>query len=94
MAIHATQWYSAEWAKQKGLYTEVYESIEELDIELNKFLKTTVSMNPEAMRLLKKVFWKGTDDWDELLAERAITSGKLVLSDFSKTEIGKFLSSK
>lgn len=94
MAIHATKWYTAEWAQQKGLYTEVYDSVEELDIELEKFLNTTAGMNPEAMKLLKKVFWKGTEDWDNLLADRAVTSGKLVLSDFSKKAIGKFLSPK
>ena len=42
------------------------------------------------MRLLKKVFWEGTEHWDDLLIERAAMSGELVLSDFSKKSISKF----
>lgn len=91
MAINATEWQTAAWAKQKGLFTEVFESIQQLDEYMESFLTTLSSMNPEAMILLKEVFWKGTEDWDALLAERAVTSGRLVLSDFSKKAIGKFL---
>ena len=44
------------------------------------------------MRLLKKTFWEGTENWDKLLAERAAVSGKLVLSDFTKNAIAAFKS--
>lgn len=91
MAINATEWQTAKWAKLKGLYTEVFESTEQLDEYLDTFLATLVTMNPEAMSLLKKVFWKGTEHWDELLKQRAEMSGHLVLSEFSKNAIGKFL---
>lgn len=91
MAINATEWQTAEWAKQKGLYTEAFESLDQLDAYIGEFLSTLKGMNPEAMTMLKKVFWQGTDDWDSLLAERAQMSGRLVLSDFSKKAIGKFL---
>ena len=43
--------------------------------------------NPEAMSQLKKIFWEGTGNWDALLAERAATSGRLVLSDFARKAI-------
>jgi len=91
MAINATEWQTAAWAKQKGLFTEVFESTQQLDEYIDSFLTTLSSMNPEAMTLLKEVFWKNTYDWDALLIERAEMSGKLVLSDFSKKAIGKFL---
>jgi methylglutaconyl-CoA hydratase len=42
------------------------------------------------MALLKKVFWEGTEHWDELLLERAAMSGKLVLSDFTRNAINAF----
>jgi methylglutaconyl-CoA hydratase len=42
------------------------------------------------MTEMKKVFWKGTEDWDNLLAERAAISGRLVLSDFTKETLKKF----
>ncbi len=90
LTINATALQSAEWARQKGLFTEVYESAEELDSAIEALCEKLVASNPEAMRLLKNVFWQGTEHWDELLAERAAVSGKLVLSDFTKNAIAKF----
>ena len=92
MSLNATEWKTADWARQKGLYTDVFDSVEQLDEYIVHFSEKLVSMNPEAMRLLKEVFWEGTGHWDKLLEERAEMSGRLVLSDFSKNAIGKFLS--
>ena len=91
MAINATEWRTAEWAREKGLFTEVFQSTEQLDEYVTHFTEKLVTMNPEAMRLLKKVFWEGTDHWDALLEERAEMSGRLVLSEFSKKAISSFL---
>lgn len=90
MAINATEWQSAEWAKEKGLYTEVHETIEEMDEAIQVLADKLASSNPEAMKLLKKIFWEGTEHWDNLLDERAGMSGKLVLSDFTRNAINKF----
>ncbi len=90
MAINATEWYDAEWAREKGLYAETFNSIEEMDEAIQVLADKLASSNPEAMTLLKKVFWEGTENWDNLLAERAAMSGKLVLSDFTKNAINKF----
>ena len=90
LAINATGWKDANWAKEKGMYAETFASIEELDNAVRSLAKTLSQSNPEAMELLKKVFWKGTENWDTLLVERAEMSGKLILSDFSKNAINKF----
>lgn len=90
MAINATEWYPAEWAREKGLYADIYDSVEEMDNAIEELANKLASSNPEAMMLLKKVFWEGTENWDQLLSERAAMSGKLVLSDFSKSAINKF----
>lgn len=90
LAINATEWRSARWAKENGLYAEIFESAEEMDLRINELAKTLANSNPEAMALLKKVFWEGTEHWDELLSERALLSGKLVLSDFTINAINKF----
>lgn len=87
IAIDANSFYSAEWAKNKGLFTQVFESTEELDDAVISFAKNLCSYNPEAMAEMKKVFWKGTEDWDTLLAERAAVSGRLVLSEFTKEKL-------
>lgn len=90
MAINATEWYTAEWAREKGLYAEIFESADEMDKAIEVLSHQLADSNPEAMMLLKKVFWEGTENWDTLLSERAAMSGKLVLSDFTKNAINKF----
>ena len=90
IAIDANSFYPAEWAKQKGLFTDVYESTEALDEAVKTTAEHLCTYNTEAMLEMKKVFWKGTDDWDDLLAERAQTSGRLVLSEFTKEKLKGF----
>ncbi|MFZ4753339.1 MAG: enoyl-CoA hydratase/isomerase family protein [Chitinophagaceae bacterium] len=90
LAIDATEWRSAEWAKKHGLYAEMYKTTEELDDAVNRLADKLAHSNPEAMAMLKKVFWQGTDHWDKLLPERAAMSGKLVLSQFTRDAIEKF----
>jgi methylglutaconyl-CoA hydratase len=90
MTINATKWFDASWAREKGLYTEVFDSVDEMDAELAKLATTLSKSNPEAMEGLKKIMWQGSEHWDELLMERAVSSGTLVLSDFTKNAISKF----
>jgi methylglutaconyl-CoA hydratase len=90
MTINASKWFDASWAREKGLYTEVFDSVEEMDVEVEKLASTLSKSNPEAMKGLKKVMWQGSEHWDELLMERAVSSGTLVLSDFTKNAIEKF----
>ena len=91
MALDATSWYTAEWSREKGLYHAVYDSTEELNEAVDRFIETLISMNPEALAGLKKVFWEGTDNWNNILETRAEMSGRLVLSKFSKETIAGFL---
>ncbi|WP_431158999.1 enoyl-CoA hydratase/isomerase family protein [Winogradskyella poriferorum] len=90
IAIDANSFYPAEWAKSKGLFTQVYETTEELDAEVKAFAENLCNYNPEAMRDMKTMFWAGTENWDTLLAERAAISGRLVLSDFTKETLKRF----
>lgn len=90
MAIDATTFYTPDWARQKGLYAEVFESTEAMDEAVAKLAETLVNSNPEAQQLIKKVSWEGTDHWDQLLEERAEMSGRLVLSEYTKTVLAKY----
>jgi methylglutaconyl-CoA hydratase len=92
IAIDANNFYDANWAREKGLYANVHESIEILDEEVQKFAEHLCTYNLDAMIEMKKVFWRGTDNWDNLLAERAAISGRLVLSDFTKEKLKGFRS--
>jgi len=90
MSINATEWQTANWAREKGMYTALYATIQELDIAVQSLAERLAASNPEAMTELKKVFWEGTENWDSLLSERAAVSGRLVLSDFTKESIARF----
>ena len=92
LAINATSWRSAEWAMQKGLYNEIYETSSEMDNAIQSLAHKLSNSNPAAMQELKQVFWEGTEDWDTLLVSRASISGKLVLSDFTRDAISTFKS--
>ena len=84
ITIDANTFQSAEWAKAKGLYADVFESAEALDEGVMKMADYLLSTNPEAQQMLKKVFWENCEHWDELLETRAEASGRLVLSDYTK----------
>lgn len=92
LAINATEWKDSKWALTKGLYSEVFEDAAQMDREIMEFLERIKKFNPEAMAEMKRIFWEGTENWDQLLADRAAVSGRLVLSDFTRNAINKFKS--
>jgi methylglutaconyl-CoA hydratase len=92
LAIDATEWRSAEWAKRNTLYAEVHHTLNEVDDAVSRLAEKLAHSNPEAMQELKTIFWKGTENWDKLLLERAAISGSLVLSEFTRNAINSFKS--
>ncbi len=90
LAIDATMWRNSEWAKKKGLFTEVHTDLQNLEEAVERLSSILAHSSPDAMAALKKITWKDTDHWDTLLTERAAISGRLILSDFSKKAIQKF----
>lgn len=92
LAIDATGWRNAEWGKRKGLFAEVYENAGDMDEAIHRLAHHLSHSSPQAMAEMKKIFWKGTENWDTLLTERAKISGRLVLSEFTRNAIAKFKS--
>jgi len=90
LTIAATEWQTAQWAREKGMYMDVFADIPQMENALNALAEKLALSNPEAMKMLKKVMWHETEHWDTLLIERAEMSGKLVLSDFTRKAINKF----
>jgi methylglutaconyl-CoA hydratase len=90
LTINASEWQTASWAKEKGMYAELFDNASDMDKSLDALATKLAASNPEAMALLKKVMWEGTENWDNLLIERAGMSGKLVLSEFTINAINKF----
>ncbi len=94
LTIRAVDFQTAQWAKEKGLYNEVYPDIASMDTELDALAQKLASYHPEALKGLKEILWEGTADWDELLARRAAISGELVLSEFTQQSLQGFLGKK
>lgn len=78
LAINATEWQTASWAKDKGLFNEVFENMQQLDEYIDHFSQKLLATSPAALTSLKRILWSGTEHWDQLLDERAGFSGHLV----------------
>ena len=87
LSLEASTFFSAQWAHDKGLYMKICSSKESLDAEVKQFAEQLCSYNPEALMQLKKTIWDGTAHWAELLKKRAAISGRLVLSEFTKSQL-------
>lgn len=90
MTLNPSEWQTASWAKDRGMLAEAFDSTEQLDEYIEVFTQKLLSYNPEALKAIKQVIWSGTEDWDQLLEERAEISGQLILSEYAKNAIGKF----
>ena len=90
LSLGARSWKNAYWAKEKGLYADVFDSAEKMDKEIDILTLDLSKYNPEALEELKKVFWKHSGNWDILLEQQAGISGKLVLSRYTKEALDKF----
>src|SRR4051812_5760167 len=92
LTIDSNTWRSADWARRKGLYAELHPEIAGMEDSIERLSYTLSHSNPEAIKELKREFWSGTENWDELLKERAAISGRLILSEHSREAIQKFKS--
>ncbi|WP_111309035.1 enoyl-CoA hydratase/isomerase family protein [Confluentibacter sediminis] len=90
MTIDAETFFTAEWAKEKGLYADVFETVEAMDDAVKSLAEKLSGYNPEALKQMKSVFWQDTEHWDTLLIDRAKISGALVLSEFTKSTLKRF----
>ncbi len=94
LTLRASDFQTAQWAREQGLYNEVYPDIAALDTALGELTQKLASYHPDALNGLKHILWEGTGDWDTLLAQRAAISGELVLSDFTQQALRGFLGGK
>ena len=89
MALDA-EWRDAAWGERSGLYARVCDDVATLDARVEVLARSLADANPEATRLLKEIFWKGTEGWEQVLPERAAMSGRLVLSEHTRRAIAAF----
>ena len=89
LSFDPEQWKNAYWAEKRGLFARVFENISDMDKEIDYFLRKLSSYPIESLVEIKKILWKSTPSWENLLFENASISGKLALSDFTKNKIAK-----
>lgn len=90
LAIDAASWRPADWARRKGLFAELHNDVAGMDDSITRLSTTLSHYSPDAMKNIKDIFWKGTEHWDNLLKERARTSGTLILGEYSRKYIAEF----
>jgi methylglutaconyl-CoA hydratase len=90
LAIDAGSWRTADWAKTRGLYSEVHANISDLDESLQRLVNRLSHSSTQAIREIKKMLWHDTAHWDQLLAERAKISGSLVITPIAQKAISTF----
>ena len=88
MAVDA-DFRSAEWAETHNVYHCVSENIQEMDSKLDEFLEKLSTRSDQALSLIKKVSWEGTEHFSELMPERIFMSASLILEDSAKQNINK-----
>ena len=81
LSLAANAWKSADWAHAKGLLSELHSDFDSLEEAVTQHANRLAAYTPQALAELKKVLWKGTEDWDNLLEHNAAVSGGLVLSE-------------
>jgi methylglutaconyl-CoA hydratase len=90
LAIDASSWRTADWAKTRGLYSEVHTNLQDLDESLQRLANHLSHSSLQAIREIKKILWHDTSNWDQLLAERAKISGSLVITPMAQKAISIF----
>lgn len=86
MAIDA-DFRSADWAETHNIYHSVSDSIAEMDVKLDEFMQKLAARSDEALALIKKVSWEGTEHFNELMPDRITMSASLILEDSAKKNI-------
>lgn len=80
---------SADWCEKHDVYHSVSENIKMMDEEIGKFLEKLSSRSSDALSLIKKVSWEGTEHFEQLMPERILMSASLILEDSAKKNIEK-----
>ena len=84
LSIDSSNWKSANWGTEKGLYAHLSPDIDGMDKALNQKAELIASYTSEACSQLRKLHWKNTQHWETKLPENAKITAQLALSDYSQ----------
>ncbi len=94
LAIDAGNWRNADWARRKGIYAELHPSVESMEDSITRLTNSLAHYSPEAVAEVKKMIWHDTEHWEQLLPQRAVTSGKLIMGETARHFLDKFRENK
>lgn len=78
---------SANWCEKHDVYHSVSENIQEMDEKIAAFMNKLSERSADALALIKKVSWEGSEHFDQLMPERILMSASLILEDSAKKNI-------
>jgi methylglutaconyl-CoA hydratase len=87
LSTDSSNWRNADWAKRKGLYSELHPGKEDMDEAVRSLALRLSHYSAAAMKELKKILWDGTEHWEKLLPERAKISARLLLEEEAQRAI-------
>ena len=90
LSLEAENWKTAKWARKKGLYNSVVSSHEELEKSARELAKKFGNYSSDAMEKLRKLHWKNTEDWKDILKSNAEITAKLLFTETAQTILEKF----
>ncbi len=74
-----TEWKESSWSMQSGLFTKIYSDIDSLDSSLGAFAGRLCKQEKKTLEENRKVLWSGTENWPDLMLERANTVSELLM---------------
>ena len=85
-----TDYHSADWALQKGLFNRVANDIPKMDEQIEEFLKKIHPNSAEASRDLKRIFWEDLAKDFSIFGNRADFTAKNLLTDYTQKLLHNF----
>ena len=90
LSLEAENWKTAKWARKKGLYNSVVSSHEELEKSARGLVKKFGNYSSDAMEKLRRLHWKNTEDWKDILQKNAEITAKLLFTNTAQIILKKF----
>ncbi|HHH55330.1 MAG TPA: enoyl-CoA hydratase/isomerase family protein [Bacteroidetes bacterium] len=87
LTLNPLEWKTTEWSKEKGLFSQVFDSTELLDKYVEQYITDLSKYSPDTLKEIKKSLWYGTNHWEKLMINRAEISGRLVHQEQNSSSI-------
>lgn len=83
LSFFPEDWKDAQWAKEKGLFSMIFENTAEMDSYIEIYISKLANYNSDALSEIKKITLEDANNWSDLLDNRAAISGRLALSSLN-----------